>query len=65
MALNGVTVLYRGFHLSMVGVNEAHGHQIPFSLVNTCVHELLHVFLFDISLGAQSSMRRVVEGVSD
>ena len=48
MALNGVTVLYRGFHVSMVAVNEAHGHQIPFLSVNTCVHELLHVFLLDI-----------------
>jgi hypothetical protein len=46
--LSGVTTLYRGHVLSMVGLNRAHGHQIPFLSVNTCVHELLHVLLQDV-----------------
>ena len=32
----------------MVALDYAHGHQIPFLAVNTCVHELLHVLLQDI-----------------
>ena len=46
--LSGITTLYRGHLLSMVGLNRAHVHQIPFLSVNTCVHELLHVLLQDI-----------------
>jgi hypothetical protein len=47
-ALSGVTTRYRGYHLCMVALNRAHGHQIPLISVNTCVHELLHALLHDI-----------------
>jgi hypothetical protein len=47
-ALAGVTVLYRGYHVCMVALAEAHGNQIPFLSVNTCVHEILHALMHDI-----------------
>jgi hypothetical protein len=47
-ALLGVTTRSDGYHLCMVALGYAHGHQIPFLSVNTCVHELLHVLLQDI-----------------
>jgi hypothetical protein len=47
-ALSGVTTRYQGYHLCMVALNYAHGHQIPFLSVNTCLHELLHALLGDI-----------------
>jgi hypothetical protein len=47
-ALSGVTTRYQGYHLCMVALNHAHGHQIPFLSVNTCLHELLHALLGDI-----------------
>jgi len=47
-ALQGVTTRSDGYHLCMVALGYAHGHQIPFLSVNTCVHELLHVLLQDI-----------------
>ncbi len=47
-ALAGVTVLYEGYHVCMIALNSAHGHQVPFVSVNTCVHELLHAFMGDI-----------------
>jgi hypothetical protein len=47
-ALSGVTTIYEGHHLCVIALRYAHGHQIPFLAVNTCVHELLHVFLQDI-----------------
>ena len=46
--LSGVTTQYEGFHLCVVALNRAHGHQIPFLSINTCVHELLHALLQDI-----------------
>jgi hypothetical protein len=46
--LTGVSTRYDGYHISMVALDYAHGHQIPFVSVNTCVHELLHVLLQDI-----------------
>ncbi len=46
--LNGVTTLHQGFHLCMVAVHFAHGHQMPFVSVNTCLHELLHALCLDI-----------------
>jgi hypothetical protein len=46
--LSGVTTLYRGFHLCMVGLLRAHGNQIPLLSVNTCLHELLHALMGDI-----------------
>ena len=46
--LTGVSTRYEGYHLCMVALDYAHGHQIPFVAVNTCVHELLQVLLQDI-----------------
>jgi len=46
--LNGVTTMYQGFHLCMVAMHFAHGHQVPFFSLNTCVHELLHALCGDI-----------------
>jgi len=46
--LAGVTVLYQGYHLCMVALGFAHGHQIPYVSTNTCVHEMLHAFMLDI-----------------
>jgi hypothetical protein len=47
-ALSGVTTRYQGYHICVVALNYAHGHQIPFLSVNTCLHELLHALLQDI-----------------
>lgn len=47
-ALSGVTTRYRGYHLCMVALSRANGHQLPLLSVNTCVHELLHALLHDI-----------------
>ena len=46
--LGGVTTLHRGYHLCMIALATAHGNQIPFFSVNTCVHELLHALTGDI-----------------
>jgi hypothetical protein len=46
--LAGVTTQYEGHHLCLIALPRAHGHQIPFVSVNTCVHELLHVLMHDI-----------------
>ena len=46
--MTGVSTQYDGYHISMIALDYAHGHQIPFLAVNTCVHELLHVLLEDI-----------------
>ncbi|MGA2195914.1 MAG: hypothetical protein ABSH40_11640 [Bryobacteraceae bacterium] len=47
-ALAGVTTLYEGYHVCMVALRYAHGNQIAYLSVNTCVHELLHALLQDI-----------------
>lgn len=47
-ALAGVTARYDRYHLCLIALNYAHGHQIPFLAVNTCVHELLHALLQDV-----------------
>ena len=47
-AAPGVSALYDGYHLCLIALRFAHGHQFPFLSVNTCVHELLHVLLQDI-----------------
>lgn len=47
-ALSGVTTLYEGYHLCVIALSYAHGHQMPFVSLNTCVHELLHALLGDI-----------------
>jgi hypothetical protein len=47
-ALAGVTALCDGYPVCMIALRYAHGNQIPFLSVNTCVHELLHALLQDI-----------------
>jgi hypothetical protein len=47
-ALAGVTAAYEGHHICLIAVPYAHGHEIPFLSLNTCVHELLHVLLQDV-----------------
>ena len=47
-SLAGVTTLYEGYHVCVIALSYAHGHQVPFVSVNTCVHELLHALLGDI-----------------
>ena len=46
--LAGVTTLYQGYHLCVIALSNAHGHQVPYFSVNTCVHEILHALLQDI-----------------
>ena len=46
--LAGVAARWDGYDLCVVAAGRAHGHLFPFVLVNTCVHELLHVLLRDI-----------------
>jgi hypothetical protein len=47
----GVTTLYEGYHVCVIALRYAHGNQVPFVAVNTCVHELLHALLEDIFAG--------------
>lgn len=47
-AIAGVTTRYEHYHVCMIALRYAHGHQIPFLSVNTCVHELLHALMQDI-----------------
>ena len=47
-ALAGVTTLHEGYTVCMLALRYAHGNQIPFLSVNTCVHELLHALLQDV-----------------
>jgi hypothetical protein len=44
----GITTLYDGYHVCLIAIGEAHGNQVPYLSVNTCVHELLHALLGDI-----------------
>jgi hypothetical protein len=46
--LAGLTTQYDGYHVCVIAMRHAHGNQLPFFSVNTCVHELLHVLLHDI-----------------
>lgn len=46
--LGGVTTRWEGYDVCVISLAHAHGHQIPFVSVNTCVHELLHVLLNDV-----------------
>jgi hypothetical protein len=46
--LSGVTTRWEGFHICLVAMDYAHGHDVPFFSVNTCMHELLHALLQDI-----------------
>jgi hypothetical protein len=47
-ALAGVSTIHEGYHVCMAALQYAHGNQVPFLSVNTCVHELLHVLLQDV-----------------
>jgi hypothetical protein len=47
-ALAGVTTIYDGYHLCLIAIQYAHGNQIPYLSVNTCVHELLHALMQDV-----------------
>ena len=47
-ALAGVTTIFEGYHICMIALRYAHGNQIPFVAVNTCLHELLHALLQDV-----------------
>jgi hypothetical protein len=47
-ALAGVSSVYEGHSFCMLALSNAHGNQVPFLSVNTCVHELLHVLLGDV-----------------
>lgn len=45
---SGVSLIYRGYHVTLIALDHAHGHIVPFVSVNTCVHELLHAVMLDI-----------------
>jgi hypothetical protein len=47
-ALAGTTTLWDGYAVCMIALSYAHGNQIPFVSVNTCVHEILHALMQDI-----------------
>ena len=47
-ALAGVTAIHDGYHVCLIALRYAHGDQVPFLSVNTCVHELLHALLQDV-----------------
>ena len=47
-ALRGAAFRYDGYDTVLIALNYAAKHQVPFFAVNTCEHELLHVFLGDI-----------------
>jgi hypothetical protein len=47
-AIAGVTTIYEGCHLCLLSLRYAHGNQVPFFSVNTCVHEILHALMQDI-----------------
>ena len=47
-ALAGATKLHDGYCVCVIALRYAHGHRIPYLSTNTCVHEMLHVFLQDI-----------------
>lgn len=46
--LAGLTAIWQGYHLSLIALEYAHPHRLPFIAVNTCVHEILHALLLDI-----------------
>jgi hypothetical protein len=47
-ALAGLTTIQDGYHVCMIALSYAHGDQVAFLSVNTCVHELLHALLQDV-----------------
>lgn len=50
-ALAGITTIHEGFHLCLIALRYAHGDQVAFLSVNTCVHEIMHALLQDVFLG--------------
>jgi hypothetical protein len=48
LALRGVAFRYSGCDTILIALNYAVRHQVPFFSINTCEHEMLHVFLGDI-----------------
>ena len=47
-ALAGITTIQGGYHVCLIALQYAHGNQVPFLSVNTCVHELLHALMQDV-----------------
>jgi hypothetical protein len=47
-SLAGMTTVHEGYHLCVIALSYAHGHQVPFLSTNTCVHEMLHLLLQDV-----------------
>jgi hypothetical protein len=47
-ALAGMSTIHDGYHVCMIALRYAHGNQVAFVSVNTCLHEILHVLLQDI-----------------
>ena len=56
-ALAGVTTIQDGYHVCLIALRYAHGNQVPFLSVNTCVHELLHALLQDVFVRRPSGSR--------
>src|SRR5574340_252796 len=54
-ALPGLTTLFEDYHLCVIALRYAHGNRVPYLSVNTCVHELLHALLQDISVNRPPS----------
>ena len=49
-ALAGVSTIHEGYHICLIALRYAHGNQVAFVSVNTCLHEILHVVLQDVYL---------------
>jgi hypothetical protein len=49
-ALAGVSTIHDGYHICVIALRYAHGNQVAFFSVNTCLHEILHALLEDIFL---------------
>jgi hypothetical protein len=49
-ALAGVSTISDGYHICLIALHYAHGNQVAFFSVNTCLHEILHALLQDIFL---------------
>lgn len=47
-AVAGMTARYEHFHVCTIALRYAHGHQIPYLSLNTCVHEFLHALMQNI-----------------
>ncbi|HYO80022.1 MAG TPA: hypothetical protein VES20_01365 [Bryobacteraceae bacterium] len=60
----GVATVYEGFHLCVVAMEFAHPNRFPFVVVNTVVHELLHIFLQDIFVHRTHGLRDAVQEAS-